>query len=190
MIRINLLPVRAARKRAMEIRQVAIFCSTLLLLIIIISSMYIFERIRINRTRSEIADARIKIAELDKKIGKLNEIKQLQAQVKKKLDILAQLRKNKTGPASRLATLGDVTPDQLWLTSYAEKEREVKIAGVAFSEELLAAFMMKLEASKDFAGVELLISEQTELAGKKLKRFELTCKLEQHPEMIEKKTPQ
>jgi len=43
-----------------------------------------------------------KINELKAKIGKLQELKTLKEQVKKKLDILAQLRKNKTGPATGL----------------------------------------------------------------------------------------
>jgi type IV pilus assembly protein PilN len=107
----------------------------------------------------------------------LEELKALKAQVKKKLDVLAQLRKNKTGPAHRLATLSDVSPEQLWLTGYSETGDSVKIAGLAFTEDLIAAFMRSLEASADYAGVELVVSEQTETAGTKLKKFEIACKL-------------
>ncbi len=49
-----------------------------------------------------LATANNKINELKAKIGKLEELKTLKEQVKKKLDVLAQLRKNKTGPAQTI----------------------------------------------------------------------------------------
>lgn len=177
MIRINLLPVRAARKKETAIQQIVIFCVSLAVVLLIIVAMYFHQTMQITTTREEISTATSKITELKKKIGKLEELKALQAQVRKKLDILAQLRKNKTGPARRLATLSDITPDQFWLTAYSENGHDVKISGFAVSEELLAGFMRKLEASTDFTGVELIVSEQNEQGGTKLKRFELSCKL-------------
>ena len=91
------------------------------------------------------------------KIGKLEELKKFKEQVKKKLDVLAQLRKNKTGPAQRLATLSDITPDQLWLTAYAESGDSVKLSGIAYTEDLIAQYMRSIQASKDYTGVELVV---------------------------------
>ena len=105
-------------------------------------------------------------------------LKTLKEQVNKKLDVLSQLRKNKTGPAQRLASLSDLTPDQLWLTNYSESGQDVKISGIAFTEELIAQFMKALEASKDFMAVQLVVSEQTMAAETKLKKFDITMKLE------------
>ncbi len=76
-----------------------------------------------------------------------------------------------------MATLSDLTPEQLWLTTYTESGQDVKISGIAFTEELIAQFMKALEASNDFMAVELVVSEQTEVAGTKLKKFDLTMKL-------------
>jgi len=177
MIRINLLPLRAARKKETAIQQIVIFCASLAVVLVVIVSMYFHQKMKITITKEEISTATSKITELKKKIGKLEELKTLQIQVRKKLDILTQLRKNKTGPAHRLATLSDITPDQLWLTSYGENGQDIKISGIALSEDLLAGFMRRLEASEDFTGVELIVSEQSEQSGAKLKRFELSCKL-------------
>jgi len=141
-------------------------------------SFYIFERMQVASVKNEIAAANKKINDLKAKIGKLEELKTTKEQVRKKLEILAQLRKNKTGPAQRLATLSDLTPEQLWLTSYSELNQDVKISGIAFTEDLIAQYMKALEASKDFMTVELIVSEQVELAGTKLKKFDLSMKLE------------
>ncbi len=178
MIKINLLPVRAAKKKETAIQQVVIAVVAVILIALVVASLYTVKRVQIAATRDDIATANKKIAELKTKIGKLEELKTLKEQVKKKLDVLAQLRKNKIGPAQRLASLSDLTPDQLWLTSYNEAGPIVKISGIAFTEDLIAQFMKSLEASNDFAAVELVVSEQTEIGGTKLKKFDISMKLE------------
>ena len=177
MIKINLLPLRAAKKKETAIQQLVMAGLVLVVSALVVLSLYTLKRVQVAAAKDEITAANSKINELKAKIGKLEELKTLKEQVKKKLDVLSQLRKNKTGPAQRLATLSDLTPNQLWLTSYSESGQNVKISGIAFTEDLIAQFMMALEVSKDFMGVELLVSEQNEIAGTKVKKFELAMKL-------------
>ena len=178
MIKINLLPIRAAKKKETAIQQVTIAGVVVVLIAVVVTSLYFVKRVQVSVAKSDIETANNKIKELKTKIGKLEELKTLKEQVKKKLDVLAQLRKNKTGPAQRLATLSDLAPDKLWLTNYSESGQEIKISGIAFTEELIAQFMKALESSNDFMLVELLVSEQTVVAETKLKKFDITMKLE------------
>ncbi|MFA7402914.1 MAG: PilN domain-containing protein [Pelobacteraceae bacterium] len=178
MIKINLLPVRAAKKKETAIQQLVITGVVVVAIALIVVSLYMVKTIQVSATKSDITSANNKINELKAKIGKLEELKTLKEQVKKKLDVLSQLRKNKTGPAQRLAILSDLAPEKLWLTNYGESVQDVKISGIAFSEDLIAQFMKALEASTDFMAVELVVSEQTEVAGTKLKKFDITMKLE------------
>jgi len=189
MIKINLLPLRAAKKKETAVKQIFIFCATLVLVAAVVIALYCYERLQITKIKTEITTANNKIEELKSKIGKLEELKILKEQVKKKLDSLAQLRKNKTGPARRLATLSDTVPEQLWLTGYNENNNEIKMSGIAYTEELIATFMRSLEASKDYMGVELVISEQIDSGGVKLKKFDLTCKLRTAPELAKQSAP-
>jgi type IV pilus assembly protein PilN len=177
MIKINLLPVRAAKKKETAIQQITVFCFTIALVALIIISLYGLKLGQISSAKNDISAANTKITELKTKIGKLEELKKFKEQVKKKLDILAQLRKNKTGPAQRLSTLSDITPDKLWLTVYSESNESVKLAGVAYTEDLIAQFMRSIQASNDYTGVELIVSEQKDISGTKLKSFELAFKL-------------
>jgi type IV pilus assembly protein PilN len=178
MIKINLLPVRASRKKESAIQQIVMAGVVVVLIALIVTSLYAIKRVQVAATKDDIVTDNNKIIEIKKKIGKLEELKTLKEQVKKKLDVLSQLRKNKTGPARRLASLADLTPEQLWLTNYSESGQDVKISGIAFTEELIAQFMRALEASSDFMAVELVVSEQIEVAGTKLKKFDLAMKLE------------
>ncbi len=177
MIRINLLPIRAARKKETAIQQFALAGVVIVVIALIVTSLYVVKRIQVSAAQDDITTANNKIKELKTKIGKLEELKTLKDQVKKKLEVLSQLRKNKTGPAQRLSSLSDLTPEKLWLTNYSESGQDIKISGISFSEELIAQFMKALEASSDFMAVELLVSEQTIVAETKLKKFDLTMKL-------------
>lgn len=177
MIKINLLPIRAAKKKETAVQQIVIFCIGIVLVFSILMTLYFIKRLQIADTKNDISTANATISQLKSRIGKLEELKILKGQVKKKLDVLNQLRKNKTGPAQRLATLSSSAPDQLWLTSYSESGSDTKISGVAFNEELIASFMRALEGSQDYTKVELVVSEQMESQGNKYKRFDITCKL-------------
>lgn len=187
MIKINLLPLRASKKKETAIQQIIIFCVVIAVAAVVVMSLYFMKRFQVSSTKSDITAANAKINELKTKIGKLEELKTLKEQVKKKLDVLAQLRKNKAGPAQRLATLSDTTPEQLWLTGYSETGDNIKISGVAYTEELIAQYMRALEASSDYMNVELVVSEQTEVAGTKLKKFDVTMKLKTATPPVAKK---
>lgn len=177
MIKINLLPVRASRKKETIRQQVTILVVSVVVLLVLGLAMYAMLLKKISNTKAEIASSETEITALKSKIGAIDNIKKLQADVKKKLDVLNQLRRNKSGPAARLAALSDAVPEKLWLTKYSENGPTVTVSGSAVNEELIAVFMKNLEATGAFSNVELQVSEQTEAAGVKAKRFDLTFQI-------------
>jgi len=166
------------QKREAALQQLVILVVSLVLVLVIVLALWLMRLNQISSINKDIAAAKARVSELEQKISRLNNLKKLKEEVKKRLDVLIQLRANKTGPASRLATLSDSTPDQLWLESYRENGQEIKITGMAFNEELIAQFIRALEGSPEFERVDLIVSEQKDVAGTKLKRFELACRIE------------
>lgn len=177
MIRINLLPYRTSQKKSAASKQFAIMGVTLFVALGAVAAIYWLTLDKIKTTKEEITKSENELAVLKKKIGEIDNLKKLQAAVQKKLDILNQLRRGKTGPASRLARLSDIIPEKVWLTRYQEAGLKVSISGVSYSEELIADFMRSIQASQEFSDVELQGSEQQEVGGIKLKRFDLTCNI-------------
>ena len=177
MIHINLLPVRAAKKKETVRQQVSIMVFSMVGVLLISLAFYGLLLIKISSTKEEISRADSELNQLKTKIGEIDNLKKVKEEVQKKLNVLNQLRKEKTGPARRLATLSDITPEKLWLTKYTEKDADVSISGVAVSEDLIATFMRNLEASEDYSNIQLLVSEQADIAGTKGKKFDISCKL-------------
>jgi len=179
MIKINLLPLRASKKKETVRQQLSILALSIVGVLLVGLGVYAVLLGKISSTKAQIETSEREISSLKTKIGAINNIKKLQADVKKKLDVLNQLRREKSGPAARLAALSDAVPEKLWLTRYTESSGSVAVSGMAVNEELIAQFMKNLQASGAFTGVELQVSEQTETAGLKAKRFDLVFQIKE-----------
>jgi len=175
MIRINLLPYRASKKKETATQQIIIMSAVMLIALAVVGGVYFVTLNKISTTKQEIKLSEDELANLKKKVGEIDKLKKLQADVQRKLDILNQLRKEKTGPANRLARMSDIVPEKMWLTKYQESGLKVSISGLAYNEELIADFMRNIQGSEEFGNVELLVSEQQEISGVKLKKFDLSC---------------
>lgn len=174
MIKINLLPVRASKKRETTRQQISILIISIIGVLLVGLSLYSLTLAKISATKDEVSKSEQEIQQLKAKIGQIDNIKKLQAEVKKKLEVLNQLRKEKSGPASRLAKLSDAVPEKLWLTKYSENAGNVSISGIALSEDIIAEFMRNLQSSNDFTNIELQVSEQSEISGTKVKKFDIS----------------
>lgn len=177
MIKINLLPVRASKKKETIRQQVVVLVVALVGLLAVGLGAWIYLRSQITSLNNEIASSETELAALKTKIGAIDNLKKLQADVKKKLDVLNRLRRDKSGPASRLSALSESVPEKVWLTKYTENADKVSVSGGALSEDLIAVFMKSLQASGAFKNVELAVSEQAEISGVKYKRFDLNFQI-------------
>jgi len=178
MIRINLLPLRASRKKETVRQQVSILILSAGGVLLVGAFLYFLLLGKISTATEQIANSENEIKELKAKIGAIDNIKKLQSDVKKKLDVLSQLRREKSGPASRFAALSDAVPQKLWLTKYAEGGGGgVSVSGFALSEDLIALFMRNLQTSGAFTNVELQVSEQSKVGDEMAKRFDIIFQL-------------
>ena len=190
MIRINLLPYRDSKKQETASQQLVIMALTILIAFGIVGAVYVITLGKISTTKSEITKSEDELANLKKKIGEIDNLKKLQAEVQKKLDILNQLRKEKTGPAIRLARMSDIVPEKMWLTRYQETGTRSFNIRTCLHRRAYSRFHAQHQASQEFANVELQVSEQQEINGIKLKKFDLTCSIKAAIKEEPKKEPE
>lgn len=178
MIRINLLPVRAAQKRARFQREVFFFCSAIILAIVGCFVVYANLKIRTATTRKTIASCNQEISKLKAVLGEVNEFKEKQKDYQEKLDVLADLKSKKSGPIHLLDDLNKVLPEKLWIETFQETSGTIKISGIGVSEKVVASFITNLESSPYYRDVDLKITKQIVQDGVKLQSFEVDCKSE------------
>jgi type IV pilus assembly protein PilN len=155
MIRINLLPVRVSKKKAAGKQQLVLF-AVLVLGGYVGNFLWAEARASELKTREQkIAKTREEIAQLDRIIGEVKNIKDQQAALREKLDILAELKAGRTGPVRVLDALATLTPKRLWVTSIGDKGGSATINGLAATIDDVSAFMSALKANPHFGAVEL-----------------------------------
>ncbi|MGC4122299.1 MAG: PilN domain-containing protein [Myxococcales bacterium] len=141
MIRINLLPVKAAKKRESGQKQLFLFVVALALGIggnwwwySQTSQQEERERVEVQRTEKEIAD-------LNRIIGEVQNYEKENKALEEKLKVLDTLEKGRTGPVKMLDAMATSIPKNVWLIKLEESGGAMRIDGSAVSNDDLAEFM-------------------------------------------------
>jgi len=146
MIRINLLPFRAARKKENVRRQISLFLLSFIFLLVVV----IYYNVNLNK---QIDRLKVKNRETTAELNKYNEINKEIAQIKKDLDILNKkidvintLNGSRTDAVMLLDTMAQLNiKDRMWFTSFTLKGNNIALKGLALDERTIADFMKKLE---------------------------------------------
>ena len=176
MIRINLLPVKAAQKKEKLKGQMFVSFLVLVVTVALCGSVYMHFLNKIQDAQADIDQKRFEISKLMKTIGEVNQFKKRQQELRAKLDVLEKLQTARSGPVHLLDELYKAMPDKLWLTTFSESNGSAKIDGIGVNEETVALFMRNLESSDYFSNVELQVIQQNLQGGNKFQKFSLVCK--------------
>jgi type IV pilus assembly protein PilN len=176
MVRINLLPVRVSKKKEAGRKELVLFA---LVILAFLALNYVWVSSRANdldRREKQVAKTRAEIAQLDKIIGEVKGIQEQQKALQQKLDVLAQLKRGRSGPVRILDELATVTPKRLWLRKLDEKGGRTTMEGTATTIDDVSAFMTALKNSPYFSEVELKKTEAKASASLRLVDFVITAK--------------
>ncbi|HTS79263.1 MAG TPA: PilN domain-containing protein [Myxococcaceae bacterium] len=146
MIHINLLPVRQEKKREVGRQFLVVVGGALFVALLVNYLWYDSLASEEKKNAQRITGTQARIAELEKVIGEVDKINARKKDVQAKLQILADLRKQRTGPVRMLDALSTAIPKRVWLTAFEEKSNAVKMIGRAASHEDVAEFMRGLQA--------------------------------------------
>lgn len=129
------------------------------------------------RITTELASTEIRIKQLSAVKAAYEEKEKQATQLKKRFDVIDQLRAAQSGPVTLLNTLGDTvnTTDAVWVNTMTEDGKDINLAGVALSHVAVANLMTNLKKTGYFKSVELKETVQDEYRGLPAFKFSLTC---------------
>jgi type IV pilus assembly protein PilN len=178
MIRVNLLPVRISKKKAAGKQQLLLFAAVAVLGFV---GNFVWAEQRAGELKArqqKVARTREEISQLDRIIGEVKNIKEQQAALREKLDILADLKAGRSGPVRVMDALATLTPKRLWITKFEEKGGSATLHGTASTFDDVSAFMTALKGNPHFAQVELSkTSAVTSQTARKIDLVEFTLNL-------------
>lgn len=178
MIRINLLPFRAARKKENIRRQLSIFFLSLILVIIVASWFSWMLSSKIGKLDKQIQETKTQVEKYNKINKEIAEIKKKLDVLNKKIDVIQSLDLTRKAPVELLDDMSTLVVDkQMWLTQLEEKSDVVKIVGIALDNPTIAEYMTRIESSEKYVDVKLMaINQDDSVKGLQLKRFEIRFK--------------
>jgi type IV pilus assembly protein PilN len=195
MIRINLLPFRAARKKENIRREVSIYFLTLVFLIVVTAYLQTSSSSRLNSLKAEEESARKELALYEKNNRMAAQIKANIKEIQDRLAVIRDLEQKKGGPLKLLTEIALAVPeDRLWLQSLVESGGVLTINGTAMDNDTVALFMTNLEKASSISSVDLKGTQLQDFPEHKLKAsgFVITCQtaLQQSQAGSEQKTTQ
>ena len=191
MIRVNLLPFRAARKRENIRRQISVFILSIILTGVVIAYYHINLSRRITTLTKTVEDTKKEVKKYNAINKKIAHYKKQLATLNKQLEVIQGLEANRLEPVRLLDTMtGVVVPKRMWFTNFKTSGRNVTIKGIAIDNQTVADFMTRLEKTRLFASVRLKTVQHKRIRGTNLKRFEINItKRSPKPKTPAKKTP-
>ncbi|OEU52993.1 MAG: hypothetical protein BA872_09515 [Desulfobacterales bacterium C00003060] len=177
MIRINLLPVRAARKKENVRRQLCVFSLSVFFALGVMTYIAIHLDGTISDLDVKIENAQQELRRYQAIVKQVKKIKKQLKTLEAKMKVIEMLEANRSGPARIMDALTSlVVANKMWLTSMTQTGGMMNLEGVATDNKTVADFMKRLEVSPSFQKVDLIASKQTTIdQNRKFKRFTITC---------------
>jgi type IV pilus assembly protein PilN len=177
MIRINLLPYRAARKKENIRYQVNVFIGSVVFLLLLIFWYNSLLNGNIADLNGEISATKEQVAKYQAINKEIAEIKSTLALVEKKIGVITSLDRDRKAPVQNLDSIYQLLVEKrMWYSQIEEKGDNIKISGVAIDNQTVADYMTRIEKSERFQDVRLAAIKQYKLQGKEdlsLKQFDV-----------------
>ena len=176
MIRINLLPFRAARKKENIRRQISVFFLSFFLMLAVLIYYNIHLGGQIKDLKTDVDATKTEVAKFQKITKQIEEIKQKLAILEKKTEVIRTLETNRFEPVEMLDNMsGKIIANRMWFTSFNDRPQNVQIDGIALDNKTVADFMTRLEGTGLFGSVRLQTIQKHVVKGSGLKKFSITC---------------
>ncbi|NTS78681.1 PilN domain-containing protein [Catenovulum sp. SM1970] len=144
---INLLPWRehAKEQRQKEFMAVLIATATIVFLVMMMVRLYYNGQIEDQQKRNQYL--RTEIAVLDTKIEEIKNLKLRRKSLEQRMQLIADLQRNRNLGAQILDELVKVVPPGVYLTKLEKQDTQVSVQGKSESNNRLSNMMRKIETS-------------------------------------------
>jgi type IV pilus assembly protein PilN len=177
MIRINLLPYRAARTKENIRRQVSVFILSFVLLVVLLGVGQGILAARTRKLNNQLDGLKKEVAIYEEKAKQVEEFKKQLDLLDKQIQVVDQLKIKREEAPKLMAKMADMMiAGRMQLTKMKVDDNMVSLDGVAMDNTTIAEFMTRLERSGMFTDVNLVSSKQMIQYNVEMKQFQIQCR--------------
>jgi type IV pilus assembly protein PilN len=178
MIRINLLPVRAKIRKENVRQLISIYLLGVLGILGVIAYVWVAQAYKISRMEGHLQRVKAEVSNYAKYEKMLKDMQAKKATIEKKRETIFALQQDRDKLVRVLAVMSVQVPaERVWFERMTQAGPAVTLDGVALSDETIVEFMRNLESSPfvDKGSVNLVHTKLTNISGRKLREFRMTC---------------
>ena len=177
MIRINLLPHRAEKRKAQQVQFIAFSVISVAIGVLIVGFVHVAIMTQIDNQERRNAYLNKEIVVLDKQI---DEIKKLREQTKSLLarkTVVENLQSTRADVVHLMDQMLRILPDGVYLKSLKQTGNKINLVGYAQSNARVSTLMRSIEDSPWLETPTLVVINATNVSGTRLSEFTLTFNL-------------
>lgn len=177
MIRVNLLPIKKARRRSEGRTQLFVFVGLVVLECVLLAVMFMELSSQVDDLKAEVAVSQREVKAAEKELQSTKVLEAKQAEQQKQVDILKELEQKRTGPVRLLDELQAVLSPprneaerhararmnwnvewdtrRLWVETWSEEDGVFQMTGWALNADDVAEYLERLTSARYFDGITL-----------------------------------
>jgi type IV pilus assembly protein PilN len=184
MIRINLLPFRAARKKENIRKQVSVFFLCLMLVIIVLVWVHFYLGSKQTRLTANVTDTKKELALYKQKNEEIKAIRKKLQDLEMRQNVIKDLERQRFLPVHILEALtAEIVAERMWLTNLKISGNQMEVDGIALDNNTVAKFITNLEGmpklndpkSPIYEKVRLNKLQQEAIRNINMKKFDITA---------------
>ncbi len=143
----------------------------------LIGLLYFLQTNKLSFERKQLEDRRLRKAELEKVLKKLEEVEASKKVLEAKIKIIGDLKARQKDTVMMMDKLYTCLPEWVWLTDLNFTNNILNISGKALSNNLISDFINNLENSIFFVKpVTLKTSQRKKEQGSDIMEFKIECR--------------
>lgn len=177
MLKINLLPIRQLKKRAKARNQLLAAAVVFICVLALLALVGVIQAGRVTSLEKDIAEKQRIKKSFDKVVQELAALEKERLDLNNKIKIINRLKTDSSLTVRVLDEVAkNVDQNRMWLTRLSQQGSSMTLSGFALDNQTVATFMDALTYNSPYInGVNLTNSSLSQVSGKDLKSFTLTC---------------
>lgn len=177
MMRINLLPHRAEKRKARQVQLIAFSVISLVLGALVVGMVHAFISSQISYQERRNQYLKREIAELDKQIAEINKLRQQTEALLARKNVVENLQTTRSDVVHLLDQMLRILPDGVYLKSIKQTANKINLAGYAQSNARVSTLMRAIDSSPWLEQPNLVEVHAATVDGARVSEFTLIFSL-------------
>lgn len=185
MIRINLLPHRAEKRKARKVQFIALSVISLLAGVLLIALVHGFISAKISYQEGRNLYLKQEIALLDKQIAEIKKLREQTSSLLARKNVVERLQSTRADVVHLMDQMLRILPDGVFIKTLKQSGSKITMVGFAQSNARVSTLMRAIEASPWLEAPALIEIHATTNAGARVSEYTLTFSLTKDADQVE-----